>query len=110
MFDNILLLEKGQTIYFGPIRGAVPYFTIMGLTIPPRRTIPDFLATVIGRANELIESGQVGTDSHIPSTVEEFQQVFQQSREHNDLIKTIKEMLGIETLRQKTSWYCIIFV
>jgi ABC-type multidrug transport system ATPase subunit len=35
LFDKILLLSHGQTMYFGPAQDAVTYFSQMGYSCPP---------------------------------------------------------------------------
>lgn len=34
MFDDLLLLAEGQTVYYGPVKGVVPYFEKIGYKIP----------------------------------------------------------------------------
>lgn len=35
MFDSVMLLSKGQQVYFGPIQELEPYFVTIGREIPP---------------------------------------------------------------------------
>eukprot|EP00127_Corallochytrium_limacisporum_P006559 Clim_evm31s230 gene=Clim_evmTU31s230 len=45
-FDNVLVLKEGKQVFFGPPKAAVPYFGTLGLKVPARRTVPDFLSTI----------------------------------------------------------------
>eukprot|EP01062_Namystynia_karyoxenos_P051231 TRINITY_DN4012_c1_g1_i1.p1 TRINITY_DN4012_c1_g1~~TRINITY_DN4012_c1_g1_i1.p1 ORF type:complete len:1485 (+),score=432.39 TRINITY_DN4012_c1_g1_i1:120-4574(+) len=50
-FDNVLVLNGGRQLYFGPVAGAEKYFAeVAGVKRPPRRTLPDFLSTVVDAA------------------------------------------------------------
>eukprot|EP00494_Astrolonche_serrata_P030281 UN30548 len=42
-FDNLLLLTKGNQIYFGPVEEAVDYFHKIGYVKPELKSAPDFL-------------------------------------------------------------------
>ncbi|KNC87622.1 hypothetical protein SARC_00253 [Sphaeroforma arctica JP610] len=50
MFDKLLLLSKGQNIYFGPANQAITYFATMGLHCPNTYNPADFLIDAIVEA------------------------------------------------------------
>ncbi|CAE8631685.1 unnamed protein product [Polarella glacialis] len=60
MFDRLLLLHKGHTVYFGALHnkngdasgGAVPYFAQLGLVYDPSTNLADFLITETGDKGE----------------------------------------------------------
>src|SRR5438045_6250938 len=43
LFDNVLLLSEGQTVYYGPPEKSVQYFTSKGYTLPPMRSPAEFI-------------------------------------------------------------------
>ncbi|RUS17489.1 hypothetical protein BC937DRAFT_89917 [Endogone sp. FLAS-F59071] len=43
MFDSLLLLAEGRTVYFGPAQQATHYFASIGYPIPPEYNIADYL-------------------------------------------------------------------
>lgn len=45
-FDNVLVLQEGRSVYFGPCSAAKLYFEAQGIVCPPSRTIPDFLSSL----------------------------------------------------------------
>eukprot|EP01012_Entosiphon_sulcatum_P000011 TRINITY_DN0_c1_g1_i1.p1 TRINITY_DN0_c1_g1~~TRINITY_DN0_c1_g1_i1.p1 ORF type:complete len:1430 (-),score=273.60 TRINITY_DN0_c1_g1_i1:211-4500(-) len=85
IFDNLLLLDAGRQVYFGPIKGAIPYFEKLGLRCPPRRTIPDFLATVVDRVAEVTIPG-----ANPPQNPEQFARSFIESEEFLGVYKEIE--------------------
>lgn len=47
LFDHLLLLGQGETVYFGPTKSAVPYFTRAGFPIPEYSNPADFFLDII---------------------------------------------------------------
>jgi hypothetical protein len=47
MFDYVLLLAEGQTVFFGPAHQAVAHFSSMGIVPPPNVNPADFLLKAI---------------------------------------------------------------
>jgi ATP-binding cassette subfamily G (WHITE) protein 1/ATP-binding cassette subfamily G (WHITE) protein 2 len=47
MFDYLLLLAEGQTVYFGPAHKAIKHFTSLGISPPPNVNPADFLLKTI---------------------------------------------------------------
>eukprot|EP00047_Mylnosiga_fluctuans_P004483 m.234774 g.234774 ORF g.234774 m.234774 type:complete len:1699 (+) comp12715_c0_seq1:66-5162(+) len=45
-FDNVLVLQNGRSVYFGPTRDALAYFESIGQLCPKRRSVPDFLSSL----------------------------------------------------------------
>eukprot|EP00756_Hemistasia_phaeocysticola_P006888 Hpha_TRINITY_DN14037_c0_g1::TRINITY_DN14037_c0_g1_i1::g.44019::m.44019 len=56
-FDNVLILSKGRQLFFGPTAQAERYFKKQGIERPPRRTLPDFLSTVVDAAVQQSTTG-----------------------------------------------------
>ncbi|EQC42818.1 hypothetical protein SDRG_00538 [Saprolegnia diclina VS20] len=46
LFDNVLLLHDGYTLYHGPRDACMPYFEALGYSCPPHRDVPDFLVDI----------------------------------------------------------------
>lgn len=63
MFDYLLLLASGQTVYFGPAHKAISYFSSIGIHPPAKVNPADFLLKVIHipppEENKFIEEVQV---------------------------------------------------
>lgn len=43
LFDDLVLLSKGQVIYSGPVEEVVPYFESLGYKLPDRMDVADWL-------------------------------------------------------------------
>jgi len=56
-FDNVLILSKGRQLFFGPTNMAERYFKKQGIERPLRRTLPDFLSTVVDAAVQQFTTG-----------------------------------------------------
>ncbi|OQS07928.1 ATP-binding Cassette (ABC) Superfamily [Thraustotheca clavata] len=46
LFDNVIVMDKGEMVYCGPRTELVPYFRSIGYHCPPRKDIADFLQEV----------------------------------------------------------------
>ena len=46
LFDDIILLAKGQIVYQGPCKDALEFFELMGFQCPDRKNVADFLQEV----------------------------------------------------------------
>lgn len=47
MFDMLLLLSEGRTVFFGPSSRVVDYFSTIGFTCPPLWNAADWLLDLI---------------------------------------------------------------
>ncbi|PNW71465.1 hypothetical protein CHLRE_16g655450v5 [Chlamydomonas reinhardtii] len=47
-FDDIMVLSHGRIVFLGPREDVVPFFSRLGLQVPPTKTVPDFLQEVTG--------------------------------------------------------------
>ena len=54
MFDNLLLLAKGKTAYFGPVRDAMTFFSSVGLTCDLQYNPADYMSQFLLRHNYVI--------------------------------------------------------
>eukprot|EP01012_Entosiphon_sulcatum_P000003 TRINITY_DN0_c0_g1_i3.p1 TRINITY_DN0_c0_g1~~TRINITY_DN0_c0_g1_i3.p1 ORF type:complete len:583 (+),score=101.83 TRINITY_DN0_c0_g1_i3:182-1750(+) len=92
IFDNVLLMDMGRQVYFGPAKGALQYFDLLGLKCPPRRTIPDFLATVVDNAASLAAEG-----TSPPTTAEAFSAAFYASSAGREMQQEIEKSAQAES-------------
>ncbi|KAI9278738.1 ABC-2 type transporter-domain-containing protein [Phascolomyces articulosus] len=76
LFDKVLLLDEGYTIYFGPVTEAKAYFEDLGFYCPPRKSIPDFLT---GLCNPLEREIQPGFENSAPQHASDFQEAYHKS-------------------------------
>ncbi|KAG2451837.1 hypothetical protein HYH02_003613 [Chlamydomonas schloesseri] len=47
-FDDVMVLSHGRIVFLGPREEVVPFFSGLGLQVPPTKTVPDFLQEVTG--------------------------------------------------------------
>lgn len=50
-FDKVLLLVKGRTAYYGRQRDMVPYFSTLGLELPPATNAADWVLDLTAGSN-----------------------------------------------------------
>lgn len=46
LFDDIILISEGQTVYQGPRENVLEFFELMGFKCPERKAVADFLQEV----------------------------------------------------------------
>ncbi|KAN0032719.1 hypothetical protein ACTFIV_006639 [Dictyostelium citrinum] len=76
LFDNVLVLEKGRCIYFGPVGQAKQYFLDLGFDCEARKSTPDFLTGVTNPQERIIRKGFEG---RVPETSADFEQAWKAS-------------------------------
>ncbi|KAG0044244.1 hypothetical protein BGZ83_010503 [Gryganskiella cystojenkinii] len=76
LFDKVLLLYEGRSIYFGPANSARQYFIDLGFECPARQTTADFL-TAITDPHE--RRARPGFEGKVPHTPVQFEQAFKAS-------------------------------
>ncbi|EGC32812.1 hypothetical protein DICPUDRAFT_155206 [Dictyostelium purpureum] len=88
LFDNVMILEKGRCIYFGPINKAKQYFLDLGFDCEPRKSTPDFLTGVTNPQERIIRQGFEG---RVPETSAEFETVWRNSEIYRDMLREQEE-------------------
>lgn len=93
LFDDILLLDRGQIVYHGPRDRILPFFEGMGFQKPPFKDLADFLQEVTtkeGQSN-LIPTNEIGKRGlpTPPSSTSEFAERF---RETDEFKATLAEL------------------
>ena len=87
LFDKVLLLDDGYTIFFGPVTEAKAYFEDLGFYCPPRKSIPDFLT---GLCNPLEREVQPGFENSAPQHASEFQEAYQKSEVYQRMMAELQ--------------------
>ncbi|KAJ3158106.1 hypothetical protein HDU86_003058 [Geranomyces michiganensis] len=77
VFDKVMVLDKGRSIYFGPVADAKQYFIDMGYECPPRKSTPDFLTGVTNPQERVLRAGV--DPSKVPSNPVEMEEYFKNS-------------------------------
>eukprot|EP01127_Copromyxa_protea_P013037 TRINITY_DN345_c0_g2_i1.p1 TRINITY_DN345_c0_g2~~TRINITY_DN345_c0_g2_i1.p1 ORF type:complete len:1435 (+),score=320.94 TRINITY_DN345_c0_g2_i1:614-4918(+) len=84
LFDRVLVLDKGKTIYFGPTKDAKQYFLDLGFECEPRKSTPDFLTGVTNSQERIIKKGFENT---APTTSFEFGKAWKNSKNYQDALE-----------------------
>eukprot|EP01117_Protostelium_nocturnum_P006316 TRINITY_DN227_c0_g1_i1.p1 TRINITY_DN227_c0_g1~~TRINITY_DN227_c0_g1_i1.p1 ORF type:complete len:1474 (-),score=463.74 TRINITY_DN227_c0_g1_i1:47-4363(-) len=84
LFDDVLVLEKGRVIYFGPTKDAKQYFVDLGFDCEPRKSTPDFLTGVTNFQERKIREG---FQDKAPSTSFEFEDAWKKSKGYSDAME-----------------------
>ncbi|RKO85630.1 P-loop containing nucleoside triphosphate hydrolase protein, partial [Blyttiomyces helicus] len=69
-FDNVMVLDKGRTIFFGPVARAKQYFIELGFDCEPRKSTPDYLTGVTNPQERKIRPGFEGK---VPATASQLE-------------------------------------
>ncbi|EQC30659.1 hypothetical protein SDRG_11714 [Saprolegnia diclina VS20] len=77
LFDNIIVLDKGEMVYCGPRTELVPYFKSIGYHCPARKDIADFLQEVTTPLG--VRYAKAASSVALPTSAAEFAGVFYQS-------------------------------
>ena len=98
-FDDLLLLDSGRIVYFGPRAEAMNWFEELGYRCPESKDPADFLQEVTTRGNEIyLFPAEELTERGIvpPKTSKEFAGAFAQSKYCTDMDAIIKEQIASE--------------
>ncbi|KAL0081666.1 ABC-2 type transporter-domain-containing protein [Phycomyces blakesleeanus] len=88
LFDNVILLDEGYCLYFGPVSKAKPYFEKMGFFCPLRKSTPDFLT---GICNPLEREFQPGYENRVPQFAHEFQEIYLASDIYKSMMNDLED-------------------
>ncbi|KAF9439085.1 hypothetical protein BGZ76_000047 [Entomortierella beljakovae] len=77
LFDKVILLYEGRTIYFGPANKARQYFIDLGFECPSRQTTADYLTAITDPIERKIRRDFSGST---PRTPKEFEDAFKSSQ------------------------------
>mmetsp|Transcript_25307 Transcript_25307/g.36430 ORF Transcript_25307/g.36430 Transcript_25307/m.36430 type:complete len:701 (-) Transcript_25307:2676-4778(-) len=78
LFDKVLLLDQGKTIYFGPTEKIEGYFESLGFQRPASRSMADFILSVSdpGMSESVANPARL---NDIPKNVDEFVEKYESS-------------------------------
>ncbi|KAK7418349.1 hypothetical protein QQX98_003969 [Neonectria punicea] len=113
LFDNLILLGNGQTIYEGSQIEATPYFENAGFHFPEHSNHADIITDIItGNGRDYKRSGDISKEALISNWAN-----WQQSRGDMNKRNTTVSMLGRNTIHQalkkrgaprvKQGWLCL---
>ncbi|TMW65968.1 hypothetical protein Poli38472_003733 [Pythium oligandrum] len=89
LFDDIMLLNEGHVMYYGPRMKVMKYFEDLGLSCPPHRDPADFLMDIGTNQQEqyVNERSRAG----IPRTAAEFGALYKQSEVYARILDELEE-------------------
>lgn len=104
LVDKVLLIDKGQCLYYGSADDAKKYFVDMGFECPERWTTADFLTSVSDPHERSIRPGW---ESRIPRSAEDFAAVYKKSNAYQKNLQDIqdfeKQLDVLKRVREKNS-------
>jgi len=83
LFDKVLVIDQGRTVYFGPAQDAREYFVSLGFKDMPRQSTADYL-TACTDPNERQVAAGVKSDT-VPSTPQAFEAAFRASPHYRQM-------------------------
>lgn len=88
LFDKVMVLDQGRTVYFGPPDQARAYFEQLGYRSLPRQSTADYLTGCTDPNERQFASGK--SEDQVPSTPEALEAAFRSS----DLARDISDQLA----------------
>ncbi|KAG2208507.1 hypothetical protein INT47_010203 [Mucor saturninus] len=88
LFDNVLLLDEGRCLYFGPVDTAKEYFESLGFFCPHRKSIPDFLT---GLCNPNEREIMPGYEKSAPKFAVDFEKRYLESSIYKQVMNNFHE-------------------
>lgn len=87
---QLCVLDAGRCLYFGPTQEAAAYFTSLGFTRPPTRSVPELITTV---SDPSFQEALItpGCESTAPRTVGDFVDAFARSSHAKDVQEALDE-------------------
>lgn len=83
LFDNVVLLNDGDIVYFGPRDRVQTYFYDLGIACPPRRDLADFLVDL---GTDRQQRYVVSSHCPVPRRPAEFADLFEHSDVHRAML------------------------
>jgi len=96
LFDKVMVLDQGRTVYFGPPNQARKYFEGLGYRSLPRQSTADYLTGCTDPNERQFAPGL--TENHVPSTPEALEAAFLSSH----LARDVADQLSKYKLRMET--------
>ncbi|KXS19841.1 hypothetical protein M427DRAFT_52687 [Gonapodya prolifera JEL478] len=92
LFNRVLLLSRGRTVYFGPASKARSYFEKLGFRPLPRQSVSDFINSVTEVKERTLADGV--HPGSVPSTPEEFETAWLSSEEYRTVMSELAAAEG----------------
>ncbi|KAI8981169.1 ABC-2 type transporter-domain-containing protein [Trametes punicea] len=102
LFDKVLVLDKGRTVYFGPPSEARAYFERLGYKSLPRQSTADYLTGCTDPNERQFAPGR--SEADVPSTPEQLEEAFLESRfaaEMRDDLAKYKQRMEVDKTDQE---------
>jgi ABC-type multidrug transport system ATPase subunit len=96
LFDKVMVLDQGRTVYFGPPDQARAYFEGLGYRPLPRQSTADYLTGCTDPNERQLSPGK--SEAEVPTTPEALEAVFQSS----DLAHEMSDQLALYKSRMET--------
>lgn len=96
LFDKVMVLDQGRTVYFGPPDQARAYFERLGYRPLPRQSTADYLTGCTDPNERQFAPGM--SENDVPSTPETLEAAFQNS----DLARDVVDQLSKFKIRMET--------
>ena len=96
LFDKVMVLDQGRTVYFGPPDQARAYFERLGYRSLPRQSTADYLTGCTDPNERQFAQGL--SENEVPSTPETLEAAFQSS----DLARDLSDQLARYKIRTET--------
>ncbi|KAK7743073.1 hypothetical protein SLS62_010705 [Diatrype stigma] len=107
LFDKVIVLAEGRSIYYGPTTEAKKYFEDMGFACPPGANVADFLTSVAVHTERRIVPG---FETVVPNTASEFEDHYKESTAFRTMTRAIAETsetdltLEVDSLHEIRKW------
>ncbi|KAH9500745.1 ATP-binding cassette sub- G member 2 [Bulinus truncatus] len=95
LFDSLMLLSQGHTVYHGPAKEALEFFTLQGYVCQEHNNPPDFFLDVINGDPTTFGSHAISMDKEIESDFETTQS------QHDKLVEGFKSSVWNKHLQEE---------
>ncbi|KAJ0390213.1 hypothetical protein ATCC90586_012178 [Pythium insidiosum] len=90
LFDDVLILNQGMVVYYGPITQARSYFEALGFVCPPHRDVASFLVDLGTNQQHQYEVPDGERSTPPPRSAREFAAAFSKSSLHSNTIDALQ--------------------
>lgn len=94
LFDNVLIMNKGQVMYHGPRTRVVAYFRDLGFECPPEKDVADFLLDLGTDQQEKYRAGwtsRTRSFRRIPRLADDFASMFAASIYQQSMLRDMQQ-------------------
>ncbi|KAG7399681.1 hypothetical protein PHYBOEH_008188 [Phytophthora boehmeriae] len=98
LFDDVILLNEGEVMYYGPRGQIVGYFRELGLECPPNRDVADFLLDLGTPQQHIYELRGTRSGLKPPRLANEYARIFQSSDVHLAMLDRLNDPFDSDSL------------